>query len=137
MKIGLAGSYAFSKRFVLEAQVNSWFFTENSSFYNGNTLKQNPLISVQVHGIYSFKPGVWLAASIGRSFMGETKLNGVEKNDGKNDWRYGAVFVYRINRQNALKIGFTTGLSTRYGADFTSFFLAYQFTWFDKNSKSP
>ena len=79
-----------------------------------------------------FKPGVWAAVSVGKSFLGETILNGTEQDDQRDGFRYGAVFAYRLNRRNALKIGVTSGLATHYGADFTSFLLAYQFMWFDK-----
>ena len=65
--------------------------------------------------------------------MGETVLNGVEKNDVQNSARYGAAFACRLNKHSALKIGFTSGISTRYGADFTSILLAYQFMWLDHN----
>jgi len=134
-KSSLAGSYAFSRKFTLEAHTNVWVFSENTSFFNGNTLKQKPIITLQMHGIYTFKQGIWAALSTGKSFMGETALNGVPKNDSRNSWRYGGVFAYNLNRHHVLKIAFTSGLSTRYGADFTSIILAYQFLWFS-NPKS-
>lgn len=131
VKTGLAASYIFGKKFVLEAHANSWFFTENKEFFNGNTLKQKPLLSTQVHATYIYKPGIWLAVSLGKSFMGETVLNGVEKNDEQNSSRFGAAFAFRLNQRNALKLGFTSGISTRYGSDFTSLLIAYQYMWFD------
>jgi hypothetical protein len=67
---------------------------------------------------------------MGKSFMGETVLNGVPKDDSRDSWRYGAVFSYSLNRHHALKLAFTSGLSTRYGADFSSVILAYQLLWF-------
>jgi len=132
-KVGLAGSYSFGRRVILEGHLNSWFFTENTSFFNGNSLKQNPLLSTQIHAAYIFKPGIWLAISLGRSFLGETILNGVEKNNMQNASRFGAVFAFKLNKQNALKLAITSGISTRYGADFTSLLIAYQLMWFDKN----
>jgi len=132
-KVGLAGSYSFGRRVILEGHLNSWFFTENTSFFNGNSLKQNPLLSTQIHAAYIFKPGIWLAVSLGKSFLGETIFNGVEKNNMQNASRFGAVFAFKLNKQNALKLAITSGISTRYGADFTSLLIAYQLMWFDKN----
>ena len=131
LRLNLAGSYRFGRKFVLEGHFNSIFFTENSSFYNGNTLKQNPLLSVQVHATYIFKPGIWVAASIGRTFLGETELNGVNLENLQKSSRSGIAFAYRLNKNNALKLAFTTGVTARYGSDFTTFVLAYQFIWFD------
>lgn len=131
-KLGFAGSYTIRKKFILEGHVNSWLFTQNKEFYNGNTIKQKPLIIVQLHVAYLFAPGIWIAVSGGQSGMGETIVNGVEKDDLKNSSRFGAVFAYKLSKQHALKIAFTSGLSTRYGADFTTVLLAYQLMWFDK-----
>jgi len=132
LKLGIGASYTFFKRLVVEGHANSWFFSENTEFFNGNSIKQKPLLSFQLHTTYVFKPGVWLAVSVGRSALGETVLNGVEKNDLQNNSRYGAAFAFKLNKKNALKFGITSGITTRYGANFTSILVAYQFMWFDK-----
>jgi len=131
-KLAAAGSYTINRRFIIEGQMISWFFTENSSFYNGNIIAQKPLLTSQIHFSYVIKPGIWAAASIGRNFLGSTILNGVERDDQQNNTRYGFVFAYRIKKQHALKLAFTSGVSTRYGANFTTLSIAYQFMWFDK-----
>ena len=132
-KFGVGGSYAFWKKLILEGHLNFWVFTENSEFFNGNTIKQKPLLSAQLHATFVFKPGVWMAVSAGRSGLGETIVNGIEKDDLQQNSRFGAAFAYRIKKQHALKVAFTSGVSTRYGANFTTVLLAYQFMWFDKN----
>lgn len=131
-KLGVAASYTFRRKFILEGHLNTWLFSENSAFFNGNVLQQKPLWVTQLHATYIFKPGVWLAVSGGRSFLGETLVNGIEKNDEQNTTRLGAAFSYRLNGHNALKIAITSGLSNRYGADFTTVLLAYQIFWFDQ-----
>ncbi|MCD4664557.1 MAG: hypothetical protein K8R68_04735 [Bacteroidales bacterium] len=88
-----------------------------------------------MHITYIFKPGIWVAVSIGRTAMGETIVNDIEKNDLQNNSRFGAAFAYKLNKHNALKFGFSSGVSTRYGTNFTTVLLAYQFMWFDKNKK--
>jgi hypothetical protein len=135
IKFTLAGSYTLARKWIFEAHVNPFFFTENSSFFNGNTLKQKPLLVTQFHTSYVFKPGIWLAASFGRSFLGETILNGQEQDNLQNTSRYGLVFACRVSRRSALKLGFTSGITARYGADFTTLILAYQYIWFDKSMK--
>jgi hypothetical protein len=134
-KLGLAGSYSFGRSLILEGHVYSWFFSANSEFFNGNVLEQKPLLVTQLHATYVFKPGLWLAVSAGRSYLGETMVNGDEKNDEQNTSRLGAAFSYRLGLHSALKIAVTSGLSTRYGADFTSILLAYQFMWFDNSNQ--
>lgn len=134
IKAGLAGSYTFWDKLSWEVHFNSWFFTENKEFYNGNELKQKPLITLQNHFVYEFKPGIWAAISFGRSTLGETLLNGEEKDDVQNNSRLGAAFAFRLSKGSSIKIAATTGVTTRYGSDYTTLLLAYQFLWFDKYS---
>ena len=133
-KTAIAASYTIKKKLTFEGHLISWFFTENKAFFNGNTIYQKPLIAAQFHVSYVFKPGIWLAVSGGTSGQGETIVNGVEQDDLQNNSRYGAAFAYKINKSHALKIAFTSGFSTRYGADFNTILLAYQFMWFDKKN---
>jgi hypothetical protein len=131
-KTGLASSYTFARKLTLELHINTWAFTENKNFYNGNTIKQKPLLTMQSHLTYQFKPGMWAAISIGGSTLGKTTVNGVEKDDSQKNSRTGIAFAYRLNNQNSIKIAATTGVTTRYGSDFTTLLVAYQFLWFDK-----
>ncbi len=132
-KFGLAASYTFFKKLTVEGQVNSWFFTENKQFFNGNTIQQKPLVSLQLHTTYVFKPGVWISLSLGRSELGDTKVNGIEKNNLQKNSRIGFTLAYKLSKNHALKFGLTSGVSTRYGANFTTILIAYQFMWFNKN----
>ena len=132
VKVGVAGSYTIRKKLILEAHLTSWFFTENNEFFNGNSLKQKPLLGAQLHITYVFKPGVWAAVSFGNIGLGETILNDVEQDNLQNTSRAGAAFAYRLNKSQALKFAFTSGVTTRYGANFTTLLLAYQYMWFGK-----
>jgi len=132
-KTAVAASYTIKKKLTFEGHLLSWFFTENKEFFNGNTISQKPLVAAQFHISYVFKPGIWLAVSGGTSGLGETIVNGIEQDDLQNNSRYGAAFAYRLSKSHALKIAYTSGVSTRYGSDFNTFLVAYQFMWFDKN----
>ncbi len=132
LKLTLSASYTIRRRLVFEGHLNGGFFSENSNFFNGNSLKQKPLIAAQFHVIYVIKPGIWAAGSIGNALLGETKLNGVEQENLNNTSRYGLAFAFKMSKHSALKLGFTSGITARYGADFTTLALAYQFIWFDK-----
>lgn len=132
LRLGLAGSYQLTKKLNWELYFKSCFFTKNSDFFNGNTSKQKPLLTFQTHFSYEFKPGIWAAVSFGKSHFGETVVNGIEKDNLQKNTRSGIVFSYSFKKGHSLKALATTGVTTRYGADFTTFALAYQYLWFDK-----
>jgi len=131
-KTGIAGSYTFNKKLVFEAHFNSWFYTENKDFFGGNTSSQDPVYGVQLHSGYIFKPGLWVAGSIGRTFGGQTSINGVEQDTKLENGRFGLTFAYRVAKQHSLKAVYTNGFVTRSGSDFNTLLLAYQYIWMKK-----
>ena len=133
VKFGVVGSYAVKKKLVFELHLLSWVFGDNKDFYNGNVISQNPLLIAQLHASYTFKPGMWVAFSFGKTTWGTTQINGVDQNNIQNNSRIGAAFSYRVAKHHSLKVAYTTGFSTRYGADFNTFIVAYQVLWFKKS----
>jgi len=128
-RTSLGMSYKVSK-WVFEFHLNSWFFTKNNEFWNGNKLEQSPMFSGQAHIIYTFKPGFWGAISYGLVNGGATTLNDFEKDDDLLSERIGAVLTVPLFPRNALKFVVSSGISARYGAKFTTFGLMYQYSWF-------
>lgn len=133
-KFGVGASYQIQK-FILEASAASWFFTANQNYFGGNKLEQHPLATLQVHGTYVFKKGLWLAASFGGSMFGEISLNDEQYKNSQGNTRFGLAFAFPIVRGNGIKIAYTSGVSTRYGANFNSILLAYQKMWFSGKGK--
>ena len=127
-----AASYQPSNKIILELHIDSWFFTENSSFNNGNTLTQKPLLTTQLHMAYLFNPKFWVSGSIGQVALGETSINGVEQDNNQKDSRYGFTTSYKLNKMGSLKFSITNGLYTGSGANFTTALLGYSFVWYDK-----
>jgi len=88
----LGGSFKTGK-WIFETYLNGFFFSTNSQFFNGNTLKQKPLLAVQLHALYTFRPGLWAAVSAAKGWGGETVLNSTEKNNIQNNTRYGETLA--------------------------------------------
>ncbi len=129
LKTSIGASYNVSK-WVFELHLNSWFFTKNNEFWNGNKLEQSPMFSGQAHVIYTFKQGLWGAISYGLVNGGSTTLNDIEKDDDLLSERVGAVLVVPLFPRNSLKFVASSGISARYGAKFTTFGITYQYSWF-------
>lgn len=125
-RLGIARSY---KRFVLEGYADAWFFTTNDNFYNGNTLEQKPMFALQAHLIYQIRRGFWGSISYGQSYGGETRLNGVANKNDQNNNRLGAALAFPIGTTQSIKVIYTSGMSTRVGADFDTIVLGWQYLW--------
>jgi Putative MetA-pathway of phenol degradation len=79
------------------------FYTDNDEFFNGNTLEQKPTYIVHGHLIHTFRPGLWVGASVGYDYGGESTINGIEKDDSKQDVAWALSLACPINRYSGLK----------------------------------
>lgn len=131
-QVKTAASYRPVKKIILELHIDSWFFTENTSFNNGSRLAQKPLFTTQLHMAYLFNPKFWISGSIGQVALGETSIDGVEQNNDQKNSRYGFTASYKLNKLGSLKFSLTNGLYIASGANFTTALMGYSFVWFDK-----
>lgn len=132
LQLKTAASYQTSKKIILEFHIDSWFFTENRSFNNGNSLSQKPLLTTQLHMAYLFNPKFWISGSLGQIAFGETAINGVAQDNNQNNSRFGFTASHKLPKLGALKLSVTNGLYISSGANFTTYLMGYSFTWFDK-----
>ena len=117
------------RRWFLEMAAGGWFFTTNNDFFGGSTFEQNPILFIKGDAIYNFRPGLWLSFNFGFANGGETSVNGASKINLQRNSRLGSTLSIPIAPRNSLKIVYTSGLSTRLGADFDSISAVYQYTW--------
>ena len=125
-EVGL--SHAQGKWF-LELSAGVWLFTDNHENFGGTTLEQAPLPFVKGDVMYLFRRGMWIAANYGVASGGETRVNGGPKSEIQTNQRLGATFAYPLGRSLGAKLVYTSGLTTRIGADFDSYGASLQYTW--------
>lgn len=117
------------KRWILETRISSWFFTTNNQFFHGNSLSQSPLHMLQLHVIHEFRSGIWIAVSGGVSRGGRASINGEKRDTLQRNSRVGATLSIPLGMKHGLSLAYTSGISTRYGANFDNIILSYQFRW--------
>jgi hypothetical protein len=125
-------SHAFGRWYV-ETAAGAWLFTENDDYFGGSSLTQTPLYFVKGDFIYNFRPGIWLALNYGFANGGETRIDDSPAATLQRNSRLGATFSFPVAGANSLKLVWTSGLTTRIGADFDSVNVVYQYTWAGKD----
>jgi len=116
-------------RWSVEAIAKVWLFTTNDDFFGGNTLQQRALGSIQVHGIYTFRPGLWVAAGVGLANGGRSVVNDDPRSTLQQNSRLGIVFAYPLSARRGLALSLGTSLTTSSGTNSRNVGLAYQFGW--------
>lgn len=82
------------------------FYTDNDEFFNQNVREQKPRYFLHSHLIYTFRPGLWVSAGVGYDVGGENKVNGVKKDDKKQNIAWACSFAYPINRQVGISFAY-------------------------------
>jgi len=116
-------------QWTLEASAAATLFTDNTDFFRGNTVSQDPIYSLQGHVIYSFRSGIWGSLDATYFTGGRTTLNGTLNNDLQQNWRFGATLAIPVDRYNSIKLYGSSGVSARTGNNFDLIGIAWQYRW--------
>jgi len=105
-------------------------FGDNSEFFAGTHLEQDPLWFVQGHIIRSFAKGMWSSLSGGFSYGGESEIDGVPKNNDERTRYFALSFGMPINRQHSLKITYVyADTNILLGSSSNSLALGWSMSW--------
>lgn len=113
---------------LLELEVGAWFFGDNDEFL-GETRKQDPILSTEIHLIKRIRSGFWASLDAnfyagGRTSVGESQQANFQRNS-----RFGATVVFPIRRKHAVRGSFSTGVATESGGDYEVLSLSYVYVW--------
>jgi Putative MetA-pathway of phenol degradation len=119
------------KKFYLDFYAGAWFFTENSSFYPGESFRtQDPIITFQAHVRYTIRRQMWLAIDSTWYQGGAGYVNGGPPSTSQNNTRVGATFSLPLSKRQSLKLAYAAGATARTGTNFNTITVAWQFAWF-------
>jgi hypothetical protein len=117
-------------RWDLELYAGVWMFTANDNFYGGQVRRQDPLVSIQAHVVYSFRTHLWAALDYTYYSGGSTTVNGQHKDDRQDNSRTGLTLAVPVTSRQSVKLTWARGVTTRIGSDFDTFGVAWQMLWF-------
>jgi hypothetical protein len=102
-------------------------FTTNDSFYPGSSVRrQDPIFSMQSHLSYTVAPRFWVSVNGTWYTGGRTNIDGIDKADLQRNTRLGATVAIPAGRRQSIKVAYSSGATTRVGADFRTITLAWQ-----------
>jgi hypothetical protein len=111
----------------LEATAAVTFYTDNSDFFGGHTLSQDPLYALQGHVIYGFRSGIWASLDATYYSGGRTTIDGVLNSDLQQNWRIGGTLAFPVDKYNSIKFYASKGVSARTGNNYDLVGIAWQY----------
>ncbi|MCK5664551.1 MAG: hypothetical protein KAI17_13760, partial [Thiotrichaceae bacterium] len=82
------------------------FFTDNNDFWGDGKKEQDPLYSIQSHAIHTFKNRIWGSVSAGYDAGGETKVNGIDKDDKRENVFFAISSGYPVSKTSSIKFSY-------------------------------
>jgi hypothetical protein len=116
-------------RWLLEASLAAWLYTDNDDFYGGKRREQQVIESIQANVSYTFRPGLWIAGSSTYYWGGRTTVGGLENDDVQGNSRVGLALSVPAFASQSVKLVWSKGVSTRFGGDFNSWGVFWQYAW--------
>ena len=125
---------------ILDAYGAVWFFTENPEFFSHNqyfpgtqSQTQEPIVAVESHLSYDFRPRLWVSFDANFWRGGRTSLNGVQNPATlQKSSRLGVTASFPITRRQQIKVGYADGAYVRFGGNYKIASFAWQYSWVGK-----
>lgn len=90
----------------MELSTSASFYTDNDDYFNGRRHEEDVYLIGQGHLIYTFMPGLWVGASAGYGYGGESTINRVSVDDMKGNIGWGLSAGIPVNRSFGFKIAY-------------------------------
>jgi hypothetical protein len=133
---GFKPEFGYSQRFghwVLDAYGGAWFYTQNHSYYDlpiPVPQSQQPIGSFEGHLSYTLTPRAWVSLDGNYWWGGVTSLNGISNlATRQTSSRVGVTAALPISKSQSIKISYNDGAYIRYGGNYNSVSVAWQFSW--------
>ena len=94
------------------------FFTDNDDFLVDHTREQDPVLLLQAHTVYADPRGWWVSAGAAYDWGGTSQVDGVAKDDYREDLLYGVSAGLAVSRHLGLQIAYVANrFQTKVGSD--------------------
>jgi hypothetical protein len=126
----------YSKRWsnwVLDSYGGVWFYTTNPRYYSPPVPKpqtQRPIGSFEGHLSYDVKPRLWFSLDGNFWFGGVTSLSGIANPATRQrSSRIGGTASLPLGPHHSVKISYNNGDYIRFGGNYQSVSVAWQYSW--------
>lgn len=123
-RLQLGYIYPLGGQWILELSGGAWFFQDNDDFL-GYTRGQDPILAVEAHLIRVIVSGMWVSLDGNYYAGGRSYLDDDRRADFQRNSRMGLTLAWPFKKRHLLKAGFSKGVVTKSGGDFTVASLAY------------
>jgi len=128
-EIAISHPFGPQQKWVLDFYANAHFFTDNTSYFGREILRQEPLPGLEGHVSYSLIPNLVVALCTRYALRGNTFINGLNQNDAQQNFILGSDVNVSLNAQNLIVVQFGKALLHQNAPASSGFTLKYFYSW--------
>jgi hypothetical protein len=128
-ELAISKSFGPEQRWVFDAYVNSYLYTDNTSYRGAQILRQQALLGLEGHISYTFNNTIWASLDTRYSFRGDTTVSGVDQDNSQRNFIVGSELVVSPNSRNSFTFEFAKAVVHKNGPSLTGFTVKYDYTW--------
>jgi hypothetical protein len=128
-EIGVSYPFGPERRWVADAYINAYFFTDNTAYQGTQILHQEPLPGIEGHLSYTFTPTVWASLDLRYSYRGDTILNGLDQGNAQQSLTAGAEASWSPDAHNTLVLVLAKAFVHTNAPDYAGIGLRYFYSW--------
>jgi hypothetical protein len=133
---GFKPELGYSERWghwVLDGYAGVWFYTTNSSFYDGPITKpqtEAPVGALEGHLSYDVQQRLWVSLDANFWWGGIASLSGIQNLETKQTGsRIGGTASFPISKHQSIKVSYSDGTYIRFGGNYQNVSVAWQYSW--------
>jgi hypothetical protein len=104
-----------------------WLFADNDDYYPaGRRRTQDPVVALQGHTSYTFRPRLWVAVDATWYHGGSARVGDGDPTAAMNNSRVGATLSLPLAKSQSIKLSYSSGLAVRTGTNFRTLSVGWQ-----------
>jgi hypothetical protein len=128
-EIGLSYPFGPEQKWVFDACMNAYFFTDNTAYRGVEVLHQEPLPGLEAHISYDITASFWASLDTRYAFRGETVVDGVEQQNAQQSLIVGSEAHWSPNSHNSLNLVFAKAVVHSNAPAYTGIVVKYVYRW--------
>jgi len=128
-EFALSAPFGPGQKWEFDGYGNVSFFTNNTAYHGSQNLGQRAIPGIEGHISYTFASSVWASFDTRYSFGGITSINGVDQENGQQNFTLGTEVWITPNSRNSLVVEFATPVVHVNGPTYTGFGIKYLYSW--------
>jgi len=128
-EIGVSYPFGAEQKWVVDAYINAYFFTDNTAYRGVEILHQEPLPGLEAHISYNLTPSFWASLDTRYAFRGETVVDGVEQQNAQQSLIVGGEGHWSPNSHHSLNLVFAKAVVHSNAPAYTGVVVKYVYTW--------